>query len=67
MYQDIRLEDEAIADVKDYDGLPLYTDTENKSGKIYPGHPLSNSFHSRLSVGILVKFDIIKAFEKVVH
>ena len=66
-YQDIRLEDEMLADIKDYDGLPLYDDIENKSGKIFPGNPITNSFNSRLSVGILFKFDIVKAFEKVVH
>lgn len=67
-FRDIDLVDGVIADIKDYDGLPLYMDikTEDsttKRKKIFPGNPIVNSFNSRLSFGILFKFDILKVFE----
>ena len=54
---DIDLVDGVIADIRDYDGLPLYID-KTTNNRIFPGDPITNSFNSRFSVGILFRFDI---------
>ena len=64
--QGIRVAGGVIENIQDYDGLSLYRDNE-KQQKIFPGNPIINSFNSRISIGLLFKFDIVKAFEKVVH
>lgn len=59
--QDIVLENGVIADVRDYDGLPLsFVNGMNEMERIFPGNPLTNSFNSKWSVGILIPLDFWK-------
>ena len=60
-FRDIDLVDGVIADIKDYDGLPLTY--EEKVQKIYPGNPITNSFNSKFSFGILVPLEVWKLFK----
>ena len=64
--QEIELVDGVISDIGDYDGLPLYTDKTGPE-KIFPGNPITNSFNSRFSVGILFRYDLWKQIKAVVR
>lgn len=59
--QDIALENGVIANIKDYDGLPLsFVNNMNETERIFPGNPVANSFNSKFSVGILIPLDFWK-------
>ena len=69
-FQDIDLVDGVIADNKDYDGLPLFRDrTINMDGttkkeRIFPGNPITNSFNTKLSFGVLISASIWDKIKK---
>lgn len=59
--QDIAIENGIIANIKDYDGLPLsYASGPNETERIFPGNPINNSFNSKFSFGVLIPLDIWK-------
>lgn len=60
----IDIKDDKILDPSDYDGLPLsYVDNEGQEHRIFPGSPLTNSYNSKLSFGILLPLDVWKLFK----
>ena len=60
-FQDIAIENGVIADIKDYDGLPLsFTNAQNEVERIFPGNPINSSFNSKFSFGVLIPLDIWK-------
>ena len=60
-FTNIDLVDGVIADIKDYDGLPLsFVNGMDETEKIFPGNPITNSFNSKWSVGILIPLDFWK-------
>ena len=60
-FQGLDLVNGVIADIRDYDGLPLsFVNDMGKREKIFPGNPITNSFNSKWSVGILIPLDFWK-------
>ena len=56
--------DGVIEDIRDYDGLPLsFVNNMGKTEKIFPGNPITNSFNSKWSAGILVPLDVWNLFK----
>lgn len=59
--RDIELADGVIADPRDYDGLPLsFVNEVGESERIFSGDPITNSFNSRWTFGVLIPLDIWK-------
>ena len=54
--KDINLQGGVINDPRDYDGLPL--NRKNSSTRIFPGNPITNSFNTKLSFGVLISASI---------
>ena len=42
--------------LKTYDGLPL----NGGGSRIFPGNPLTNSFNTQYSLGVVISFDVWK-------
>lgn len=67
-FEGIDLVDGVIADIKDYDGLPIsYVNHRGEEEKIFPGDAIISSFNSKWSFGILIPFDIWKLIRAAVN
>lgn len=63
-FKGLDLVDGVIADIRDYDGLPLsFVNETGETQPIFPGEPIVTSFNSKWSFGILVPFDIWKVIK----
>ena len=63
-FKGIHLVDGVIADIRDYDGLPLsFVNHRGETQKIFPGEPTIDSFNSKWSFGILIPLDIWKSIK----
>ena len=51
-----------LCDLRDYDGLPLYR--KNSSTRIFPSNPITNSFNTKLSFGVLISASIWDEIKK---
>ena len=56
-----------IHSLEDYDGLSLYRPDPvpkdpNRTVKIFPGDPVIDSYNTKLSIGVLLKIDVMKVF-----
>lgn len=66
-FKGIDLVDGVIADIKDYDGLPIsYINHRGEEEKIFPGDAIVNSFNSKWSFGVLIPLDIWKLIKSAV-
>ena len=64
-FEGLDLVDGVIADIKDYDGLPIsYIRHGEEEKKIFPGDAIINSFNSKWSFGVLIPLDIWKLIKK---
>ena len=61
--RNIALANGVIANIKDYDGLPLSYANDDATMRIFPGNPINNSFNSKFSIGVLIPLDVWKTIK----
>lgn len=66
-FEGVDLVDGVVADLKDYDGLPIsYINHRGEEERIFPGDAIIDSFNSKWSFGVLIRLDIWKEIKAAV-